>query len=45
MGGVCRSLGGMGVLWGVGLFAAGVSGLPGVEGGKARDTSTVILGQ
>ena len=34
VGGVCGSLGGLGVLWGVGLFAVGVCGLPGVWGGE-----------
>ena len=34
-GGVCGSLGGVGVLWGVGLPVAGVCGLPDVRGGEA----------
>ena len=33
-GGVCGSLGGMGVSWGVGLLAVGVRGLPGVKVGE-----------
>ena len=35
-GGLCGSLGGVGVPWGVGLFAVGVCELPGVGGGEAH---------
>ena len=35
-GGVCGSLGGVGVPWGVALFAVGVCGLTAVVGGEAR---------
>ena len=36
VGGMCWSLGGMGVPWGLELFAAAVCGLLGVGGGEAR---------
>ena len=44
MGGVCGSLGRMGVLWGVGLLAAGVCGLPGVGGGEGRSAVGSLAG-
>ena len=43
-GGVCRSLGGLGVSLGVGLFPAGVCGLPGVGGGEARTVGGSMAG-
>ena len=42
--GVCGSLGGVVVPWGVGLLAAGVCGLPGVEGGEGRSAGGSVAG-
>ena len=44
MGGVCASLGGVGVPWGVGLFLAVLCGLPGVGAGKARMAGASVAG-
>ena len=41
---MCGSLGGSGVSWGVGLFAAGVCGLPGVWGGEACSVGGSVAG-
>ena len=43
-GGVCRSLGGVTVPWGVGLFGAGVCGLPGVGGAEGRSAGGSVAG-
>ena len=43
-GGVCGSLGGVGVQCGVGLLAAGVCGLPGVGGGEGRSAGGSVAG-
>ena len=42
--GVCGSLGGVGVSWGVGPFVAGVCGLPGVGGGESLIVGASVAG-
>ena len=42
--GVCGPLGGLGVPWGVGLFVAGVYGLPGVKGGESCIVGASVAG-
>ena len=44
VGGVCGSRGGVGVPSGVGLFAVGVCGLPGVGGGGGRSAGGSVAG-
>ena len=44
VGDVCGSLGGLGVPWGVGLFAAGVCGLPGWGGVEGRSAGGSVAG-
>ena len=43
-GGVCGSLGGLGVPWGMELFAVGVCWLPGVGGGEACSAGGSVAG-
>ena len=43
-GRACGSLGGPGVPWGVGLFAVGVCGLPGLWGGEGRSAGGFVAG-
>ena len=43
-GGVCGSLGGLGVPWGVGLLAAGVCGWPGVVDGEGCSAGGSVAG-